>query len=43
LKIEVKPSNTERITVYGEPDPILRAFTRREDSPVVATGPIFSE
>ena len=43
LKIEMKPSNTERITVYGEPDPILEAFTGREDSPVVATGPIFSE
>jgi hypothetical protein len=43
LKIEMKPSNTEKITVYGEPDPILQAFTGREDSPVVATGPIFSE
>ena len=44
LKIEMKPSNnTERITVYGEPDPILQAFTGREGSPVVATGPIFSE
>ena len=43
LKIEMKPSNTENIAVYGEPDPILQAFTGREDSPVVATGPIFSE
>ncbi len=43
LKIEMKPSNTERITVYGEQDPILQAFTGREDSPVVAAGPIFSE
>ena len=43
LKIEMKPSNAERITVYGEPDPILEAFTGREDNPVVATGPIFSE
>ncbi len=43
LKIEMKPSKTERITVYGEPDPILQAFTGREDNPVVATGPIFSE
>jgi hypothetical protein len=43
LKIEMKPSNTERITVYGEPDPILQAFTGTENSPVIATGPIFSE
>jgi len=43
LKIEMKPSNAEQITVYGEPDPILQAFTGTEDSPVVATGPIFSE
>jgi hypothetical protein len=43
LKIEMKPQNKEQITVYGEPDPILQAFTGRENSPVVATGPIFSE
>jgi hypothetical protein len=43
LKIELKPSDDERITVYGEPDPILQAFTGTEDSPVIATGPIFSE
>src|SRR5215207_2969491 len=43
LKIEMKPSDTERITVYGEPDPILQAFTGTENSPVIATGPIFSE
>jgi hypothetical protein len=43
LKIEMKPSNIKRITVYGEPDPILQAFTGTENSPVVATGPIFLE
>jgi hypothetical protein len=43
LKIEMKPSNAEQITVYGEPDPILQAFTGTENSPVVAAGPIFSE
>jgi hypothetical protein len=43
LKIEMKPSDTGRITVYGEPDPILQAFTGTENSPVIATGPIFSE
>src|SRR5919109_5676298 len=43
LKIEMKPSSAERVTVYGEPDPILQAFTGTANSPVVATGPIFSE
>lgn len=43
LKIEMKPSDTENIAVYGEPDPILQAFTGTERNPVVATGPIFSE
>jgi hypothetical protein len=43
LKIEMKPSDIEKITVYGEPDPILQAYTGTENSPVVATGPIFSE
>jgi hypothetical protein len=43
LKIEMKPTNAEQIAVYGEPDPILQAFTGTENSPVVATGPIFSE
>jgi hypothetical protein len=43
LKIEMKPSNAEQITVYGEPDPILQAFTGTEDSPVVASGPIFQD
>ena len=43
LKIEMKPNNIERITVYGEPDPILQAYTGTENSPVIATGPIFSE
>ena len=43
LKIEMKPSNAERITVYGEKDPILDAYTGTKNSPVVATGPIFSE
>jgi hypothetical protein len=37
------PSDTERIAVYGEPDPILQAFTGTENSPVIATGPIFTE
>jgi hypothetical protein len=43
LKIQMKPQNIEQITVYGEPDPILQAFTGTENSPVIATGPIFEE
>jgi hypothetical protein len=43
LKIEMKPQDKEQITVYGETDPILQAFTGTENSPVIATGPIFSE
>jgi hypothetical protein len=43
LKIEMKPSSAENIAVYGEPDPILQAFTGTERNPVIATGPIFSE
>src|SRR5918996_338546 len=43
LKIEMKPQDKEQITVYGEPDPILQAFSGRERNPVIATGPIFSE
>jgi len=43
LKIEMKPSDAESITVYGEQDPILQAFTGTERNPVIATGPIFSE
>lgn len=27
---EMKPSNTENIAVYREPDPILQAFTGKE-------------
>jgi len=39
----MKPSDAESITVYGEPDPILQAFTGTDRNPVIATGPIFSE
>jgi len=43
LKIEMKPSDAESITVYGEPDPILQAFTGTDRNPIIATGPIFCE
>jgi hypothetical protein len=43
LKLEMKPQSGNEVTVYGEPDPILQAFTGTEDSPVVASGPIFKD
>ena len=43
LKIQMKPQKTQQITVYGERDPILQAFAGTENSPVIATGPIFEE
>ena len=41
LKLEVQPRNTHVISVYGEQDPLLQAYTGTADSPVVAQGPIF--
>jgi hypothetical protein len=41
LLIEMQPRNQNKISVYGELDPILEAYTSREGSPVVASGPIF--
>jgi hypothetical protein len=43
LRIEVKPMNTSKITVYGEQDPILNAYTGTAENPVIAAGPIFLE
>ena len=43
LKLEMKPQGGKEVTVYGEPDPILQAFTGTEDSPVIASGPIFKD
>jgi hypothetical protein len=37
----MRPRNTSEITVYGEQDPILNAYTGTLVSPVVAAGPIF--
>ena len=42
LRIQMKPRNTSQITVYGEQDPILNAYTGTQDSPVIAAGPIFA-
>jgi hypothetical protein len=43
LRVEIRPKNTSVVTVYGEPDPILLAYTGTENSPVIAEGPIFLE
>src|SRR5919107_800581 len=43
LKLEMQPRNTSEITVSGELDPILNAYTSQGSGNVVASGPIFSE
>src|SRR5918992_881708 len=43
LKIQMRPKNTDLVTVYGEQDPILQAYTGTENSPVIAEGPVFLE
>jgi hypothetical protein len=43
LRLQIRPKNTDLVTVYGEQDPILQAFTGTENSPVIAEGPVFLE
>ena len=43
LGIQMRPSSAEHITINGEQDPILAAYTGDMDHPVSATGPIFAE
>ena len=43
LTIQMQPRNQSDISIYGQLDPILNAYTSREGSPVVAAGPIFVE
>ncbi len=43
LTIQMQPRNQNHISVYGELDPIMNAYTTRGDDPVVASGPIFLE
>ena len=43
LRIQIRPKNTDLITVYGEQDPILQAYQGTENSPVIAEGPVFLE
>jgi plastocyanin len=41
LHLEMKPMNTSQITVNGDQDPILNAYTGTPENPVIASGPIF--
>jgi len=43
LTLQMQPRNQNQISIYGELDPILNAYTSRGESPVVAAGPIFLE
>ena len=43
LILQMQPRNQNHITVSGDLDPILNAYTSRPESPVVASGPIFLE
>jgi hypothetical protein len=43
LHLEMKPMNTSQITVNGDQDPILNAYTGTPENPVIASGPVFLE
>jgi hypothetical protein len=43
LLLQMQPRNTSHITVSGELDPILNAYTSQGSGHVVASGPIFAE
>lgn len=43
LLLQMQPRNQSKITVYGELDPILNAYSSRGSTPVVASGPVFLE
>ena len=43
LTIQMQPRNQSHISIYGELDPIMNAYTTRGNDPVVAAGPIFLE
>jgi hypothetical protein len=43
LGIQMNPSNADHITIHGQQDPILLAYTGNMEHPVSATGPIFAE
>jgi hypothetical protein len=43
LTLQMQPRNQNQISIYGDLDPIMNAYTTRGDNPVVASGPIFLE
>ncbi len=43
LSIQMQPRNQNDISIYGDIDPILNAYTSRDNNPVVAAGPRFLE
>jgi hypothetical protein len=43
LTLQMQPRNQNQITIYGDLDPIMNAYTTRGEDPVVASGPIFLE
>ena len=43
LGIKMRPSTADHITIYGQQDTILLAYTGDMERPVSATGPIFAE
>ncbi len=43
LGIQMRPSSAKLVTINGEQDPILGAYTGDMERPVSATGPIFAE
>ena len=43
LTLQMQPRNQNQISIYGDLDPIMNAYTTRGDDPVVAAGPIFLE
>ncbi len=43
LSIQMQSRNQNDISIYGDIDPILNAYTSRDNNPVVAAGPIFLE
>jgi hypothetical protein len=41
LRIQINPSNSSRVSISGQQDPLLGAYLATPDSPVIASGPIF--
>ena len=41
LRIQINPSNLSQVSISGQQDPLLGAYIRTSDIPVIASGPIF--